>query len=669
LAELEGQSDRAIREYRAAIDQGERRPEIVCHLAQLLYQRRRYLEAEKVIRTLPEQTPISSGLTKLAAEIALRRHEDQRALELALQALAVQTPDSRDRIWFSQILWANQRQEEAKAQLNQAIALARNQPDPYVAMIMFLARTGQREEAEIFLKKAQKEISPEQQPLALAQCFEALNQSERAEKQYQEAWKNRPRDGAALRALADFYLRQGQPYQAVPFLENLLAPTVLANSEDLAWARRSLAFALGTMSGTGDLDKVMKLLDDNRTGGTEAIEDQRTRALVLALQPSRRSEAIQLFEDLGRRILLNSDELFMLARLYEAEGNWRQARERLSSLVTAHPDRPLFMNYLVKALLVRRSPGNLAEAQALLHRLEGIAPEAVETLELKVRLLQKQDQVDSARAVIRTYAQKKNASLSLVAVLFELLGPAAAPEAEAAYRQLMETSKEDGDLIRFASFLSRQGRVEEALKWCSRLWENASPEIAAQTSLALLRGGKAGPGPTQQVAQRLQIALGKHRSTELMVVAAQLLDLQGRYEEAVAAYRAILQEDARHSTALNNLAWLLALKFQKPQEALATINRALDSAGPISTILDTRGVIYLHLNQPEPALKDFDQAVARTPRADFYFHRAQAFLALNRRPAAVDAFRVAQGLGLHPEMLHPLEQVAYQIVRVDLEQK
>ena len=50
--------------------------------------------------------------------------------------------------------------------------------------------------------------------------------------------------------------------------------------------------------------------------------------------------------------------------------------------------------------------------------------------------------------------------------------------------------------------------------------------------------------------------------------------------------------------ALNNLAWLLALQHKNGTEALKFINRAIDLAGPVAELFDTRAIVHLALNNP-----------------------------------------------------------------------
>jgi tetratricopeptide (TPR) repeat protein len=666
IAELGGDSEEIIKNYQAAVRQGERQPQVIRRLVQLLYERQRYVEADEVIRKLPEQAPISGDLAKLAAEMSLRNQDAERALELAQLAVSADSRSYQDHVWLGQILWALGRNDEAEKHFREAITLADDAPDPWVALVQFLARTKQQDRAEEVLREARAKVAPERQVLALAQCCEALGRGQEAEKQYVAALKERPDDANLLRGVAHFYLRNGLPHQAEPHLHHLLDSRVKASADDLAWGRRTLAFALAT-TGTGTaLDQAMVLLEQNRKGKSETIEDQRTRAVVLALQPGKQAEAVVMLEDLGKRQPLTPDEQFLLAKLYEAAGDWRKARGRLLSLVTAHDDNPLFLSHYVHGLVVR---GDTDEAGFWLAKLEKVESDPARLADLRSEVLRKQGKLDEALAAVQTYQRMEKADPRLVAGLLERLGDRAAGEAEAAYRRLVDELKKPDDLLLFAGFLGRRGRVDQALDLCARAGETGPPEAVAGASVAVLRAGDANPRQTARVEAWLTATLDKKPTVGLQLDLANLRDYQHRYGDAMTVYRQVLAQDPGNVLALNNLAWLLALDARKPDEALELLRRAFEHGGATAGLLDTRAVILLERRQADLALKDLERAITLAPSASGYFHLAQAQQLARNREAAAAALRRARALGLQQRDLHPLQHPAYQQLQSLLEKE
>jgi tetratricopeptide (TPR) repeat protein len=662
IQEVEGDSEEAIKDYQEAVRQGDRQPQVIRRLVQLLYERRRFVEADEVLRSLPEQTPISGDLVRLAAEISLRNQDPERALELAQLAATSKSRDYRDLVWFGQILAALQRNDEAAEKFRAAVTLAGKEPDAWVAFVYFLSRTGQKEKAAAVVAEAQAKLPPAERPLALAQCYEGLGQPEKATTQYEAALKVSPDDGHVLRGAVHFYLRAGLPRQAEPYLVRLLGDKVKVSAEDRSWARRNLAFVYATQGKVERLSQALALLDENRRLKGDTPEDQRTRAVVLALHPGRQQEAIRTLEELGRRHPLTPDEQLVLASLYETTGDWREARSRLLSLVTSNSDNPRYLAHYIHSLLLRgqadKAPHWTEEAQHWLAKLEKIDANSARTLELKTKVLQKQGRVTEAIAAVKAYAQGKDSQPDVAAALLDKLGQPAATEAEMAYRGLLKSGRQEV-VFAFAGFLGRQGKVKEALDVWENTLQKATPEVAARTGMGVLRAAKADAGQARRVERWLKVALTKEPTPALLLVLADLQDYQGDHAAAAATYRQILQKDAESVLALNNLAWLLTLKLDRHDEALQLVTRAINKVGPLPQLLDTRAVIWLDMRQAPQALKDLEQVVAQEPSAGRYFHLARARWMDQDRAGAAAALRNAQAMGLTPESLHPLEQTSY----------
>jgi hypothetical protein len=129
----------------------------------------------------------------------------------------------------------------------------------------------------------------------------------------------------------------------------------------------------------------------------------------------------------------------------------------------------------------------------------------------------------------------------------------------------------------------------------------------------------------------------------------------------MALYGRVLEKDAGHVTALNNLAWLLALRG-RVGEGLKLVNRAIDAAGPGPGLLDTRAVAYLARGERDSALlavRDLEATVAEASSPTTLFHLARAYELAGRRPDARRAWRAALAQGLGPNRIHPLELDAF----------
>jgi Tfp pilus assembly protein PilF len=148
---------------------------------------------------------------------------------------------------------------------------------------------------------------------------------------------------------------------------------------------------------------------------------------------------------------------------------------------------------------------------------------------------------------------------------------------------------------------------------------------------------------------------------------AELEDSRGHDAEAMRIYRQILQRNPQHVLALNNLAFMLAVTQGDTAEALALVNAAIDQAGPVGPLLDTRAVIYLKASRTDLALKDLQQAVLLDSSWLSYFHLAQAHFQARDRFNARKFLAKATELGLKADALHRLELEAYRQLTRELD--
>src|SRR5262249_26740803 len=208
IDDLANNTDQAITAYQRAVDLGERDPALIQRLAQLLAAKQRYVEADQIIRKLPEQALRSSDLQRMAAEASLRSKEVARAAELARKSVKADSSNYREHIRLGQVLWAsNQEPNEVEAEFRKAVALAEKEPDAWVVLIQHLLNTNQKEKAAAEMQNAKAKIPADRVHLALAQCHQMMGQIDEARVEYEAALKAKPEDPAILRGAALYYLQ------------------------------------------------------------------------------------------------------------------------------------------------------------------------------------------------------------------------------------------------------------------------------------------------------------------------------------------------------------------------------------------------------------------------------------------------------------------------------
>jgi tetratricopeptide (TPR) repeat protein len=417
--------------------------------------------------------------------------------------------------------------------------------------------------------------------------------------------------------------------------------------------------------------EALALLGRDRRGGDASDEDQRTRVAVLLTHPAHRREAIEALEKLSKLLPLQGPEYALLAGLHEAAGDWPRARAAFQNALAAGGDDPLVLAGYVGGLLRHNEA---AEAKAPLARLQELRPGAYETVSLRARLLAMRGQGAEVTRLVTDFIRptegmppdERTGRVRAGALLLDELGQEfkqlreLTPAAEELYRKYVAAAeaKLPESVLELAGYLGRQGQVDQALDLCRRARRRCAPEAVAGSTVAVLRAGEPRKADCAEVGRWLVGEIEKNpRSAALLQMRAELFENQGRAEQAEAAYRRVLRVDPGHLLALNNLAYLLALRGGDAAEALGLINRALRVAGPRAELLDTRAVVYLALGRLGQARNDLAEAIGQQPgTATLPFHLAQAYRALGDRAEAAKALKQARALGLEAAALHPLER-------------
>ncbi len=570
------------------------------------------------LRLFQEGARLPESLAPLAAEMSLYTRNVGHALEVTKQAAADRPSDARTHLWLGLSLWAAGQRAEAEAALRRAVELDGTAAEHWVSLVRFLAGTEQKDRAEAVIRQAGDKLPADRADLALAQCWEVVGRRDQAEKHYRAALSAAPESSTALRAVAGFYLLAGQSAKAEPHSRKLLesartSARVLAG--DVAWARRNLAMVLSGQGTYRNFREALALLDLNRQlYQGETVLDRHTRARVLASRPCHQQEAISELLELGARQTLSVEDQYLLVQLYEGRGNWAEADRRLDGLLAETTGNPGFLAHAVRLKLRLKDQ---AAARRWLTRLEQGHPRTWEAVASKACLLAAQGK--AADAVALLLADKEAGkqgdgekvpavSLAARAALLEELGQLAA--AEKMYRAFVARSERPESVLVLVRFLGRQQRPGEAFDLCERAWTTCPPEAVASASVALVRASHNAAGAVERVDRWLETACRKHPDIPaLLVCLADMRNVQGRYDEAERLYRQALDRDQQNAQGLNNLAWLLALRGEKANEARERINSALELVGPEQSLLDTRAVVSLALGQNRQALADLRQAL------------------------------------------------------------
>jgi tetratricopeptide (TPR) repeat protein len=694
ISEAQNDVDRAIEDYLKAVDLGDRSPWGIRRVVQLLSDQRRYLAADRVFRQLEDrQSPFSTDLKRLAAEVSLQLDEFDRALELARQA-ARDSDRYQDHMWLGLVLGLLGQREriekhaapsdelwaQAEKELRQAVQEAKNAPDAWVALIQFFGRTHQKTKAEKAIREAESAITGKGALLAIGQCYEAVNSAEQAEKKYLTALTAAPNDPAVVRCLAEFYVKQGKSPQAETQLRRITAGRLKTSQADLLWGRRALAVILGGQGTYGALQQGIDLVEQNLATSGAAVQDRRVKAILLSGHPLRRQrqKAIEILESIaGDNRTFTAEDCFVLAKLYLAQGpdQWAHATRHFRTLLSTVRNEPRFISAYVSALLDRKET---AEAELWLRQLDQCAADQFATRALRAQALCQRGQYDRAFDLLMEFLDQAGSQtndrqqrLELLAAALEQAGrqlPESAPKtaseklfaaAEELYREV--AAKSPDHQLALAGYLARRQRVDEALLIAEKAGESGTPSVIAGTMTTLLSSANANPAQRMRCERILLAAADKHgRPADLLFVLADFYSMEKRPAEAEAAYREVLKKAPDRVVAMNNLACLLALRGKELDEAQRLLDKAISVSGPRAGLLDSQALVLLARGKPAEALQDIELILDESPSPLAYFRQAQALQSMARKPAAQAALKEAQSRGLTVSAIHPLERPAYE---------
>jgi tetratricopeptide (TPR) repeat protein len=667
-----GNQEGAIRGYLQAIDLGERGTDILVRAIELLASRARYDQADEVVRKVlgDNASTKEPRFYRLAAEVAMRVKDTSRALGYAAKAVPTNSAIPGDRLWRGRLLWAAGKTPQAEADLRAAATTAgeAEAPDAWTSLVAFLATTGRQPQAEGAIEQARQKLPERARPLALARCFAVLGRPDQAREQYRSAIAAAPQDVATLRGASEVALGTGNYEDAKDYLRKLVARQD-DSSQETVQARRILGVLLAASGDRRQARESLAMmgLEDGlpyRPTASESIDDLRAKAQVLALRGGRqnRRAALEALTAIINREKPSPDDRFLLAQVLEMNGDWAKSREQMQLLLADFADSPAYLAFYVRGLL-RHEDGR--GVKPWLEKLQKVDPSSLQTAELKARLALAEKRPDEAAKLLGDFARTKPDSTLQVALVLESLGRL--DEAEKLFRGFATQDKQPEAGLPLAVFLGRRKRVPEALDLCDQAWKAGRPELVSQASVAVLYASMPDKKVCQRVAERIEDAIRRAPEKDaLRFDLANVQILQGKYQEAEVIFRKIYDKDKENTASANNLAWLLTIQDGKASEALALVDRAIELAGPLPTLLDTRGMARMALDQVAPAIEDLEEATTSGPSATLYFHLAQAYRRLNRTREAKEALKEAKVLGLDEATIHPTERAGYRQLLGDL---
>jgi tetratricopeptide (TPR) repeat protein len=666
IAELAGSIEQAIEAYTRAIELGNVQPSLVRRLVALLNERNRSDEIDHVAEMLRDQGAALDEITIVKALAAIRNQDFDRGIALAQQAFPDDSTSYLDHLNLGRIYMAAGRSDEAGKRFRRATELGPGTPLSWLTYVQYLVQIKRPDQAQVAVEGARHALPADRATLTLAQCSLLLGDTQQADELVKKAMKEKGKaaDPAELRLAAAVALRRNRLDQVDEYLTELGRVADLS-PDDKVWANRTRVALLMAKGRAADRDRALAVLDENLVINRDSIADLGLKATVLALRPSGHGAAIKILEQLASANGLGANERFLLAQLYLGQRDGQKYQGEMQKLLDLNLKDPRHLAHFANFWIGRNQ---LDQAERWLAELKKAEPEGRLALELEARLLDLRTRKGELLALLETRGREVPDLIGPVADLLNRYG--FTKEAEAAYKAFVAREPRQPErVLALATHFARQDRVAEALTILKTAWSTCRHEQVSVVALELYDAPSAGEAERRQVEAWVSEAAQKRPDAISLASKLGLIWVRrGRFDEAEGLFRRLLVGDPDNADVLNNLAWLLALRDKgKAQQALALINRAIDVAGTVPSLVDTRAVVLIRAGQLDKAVEDLGNARASNATNPSYaLHLAWAYQASGQTERARLQLQEAEKLGLRPRALDPLELAVLQNLRSEL---
>lgn len=318
-----------------------------------------------------------------------------------------------------------------------------------------------------------------------------------------------------------------------------------------------------------------------------------------------------------------------LAQRYLNRGERTKAIGIARLLETSQPDNPLVMRLLGTALLANDETAN---ALVYFRKLSDLQPKSAEAWTLLAGAeFRAKDGKAAERALANALANDPKYAPALVAQVEYLIREKRTDEARRVVETIKTAFPESSLGLKYEGDLANQlGDQAGALKAYAAAYAKAPNAMVVQQ----LAVAKARANDAAGAIALLQEWLAKEPKD---LAARQLLALQlqaqGKSDEAIKEYAAVVDASPRNVLAINNLAWLY--NEAKDPRAVGLAERAHELNPDSPEIADTLGWVLVSNGQVERGINVLQQAAVQAPHLpDIRYHLAAAFAKAGKKAEA-----------------------------------
>ena len=669
--------DDAIDHYKTAMKLGPVSQPTIERLTRLLHERGRTQEIRELAPVIEQHA--SDPVKRIFTE-SLIPSDPAAAVAAARADAAADSKDGDRQLYLAYTLERTGGIEEAEAIYRRVTKEHPQDPKAWSLLINILGVTGKKDDLPAIIGRVRESVPKKDADAVVGRAYDALGKYELAETAFLDAIKANPKDVSLQRDLAVNFIRRGKFDKAGEIIDRVLAGKERSQDQFAAWARRAKAQIVAQQGGTyRDLMKAIRTLEAASPEGKMGPDDMLVAAQLLASRQdmASRTRAVALLESLQGFRPLTFDEDLMLAQLLEVTGRWSDAKRKMMLLSGKSAGNPRYLAVYSQMMLKH---GELKEAQSLIDQLERSRPDSEVAIQLKARLLAKEDPRKAAAYLEQRIPESFSPNsailqqqLQQIAVYAGLLEEMGMKERAGELLRRLRAAEPRAALM-LAGHLARNGEMEEAFRLFSDARRSQSLDSIIRVALYGLR-----QRPAREIHNYVKHveewidSLDDPQGSLKKLFMAHLRDAEERYPEARRMYQELLKDkslkDTIRAEAQNNLAYLLAVNPQggaNAGEALKLIEEAISVMGPTADLLDTRAMVQLAAGNPSAAVADMRAVIQDDQAANKYFHLAWAERRAGNRNEATEALSKAKELKLDVTQLAAFESEQYKELNREL---
>ena len=500
---------------------------------------------------------------------------------------------------------------KAEQQYRQALSIEPNHVPGLLALASVLASQGNRSELEQLLRKA-ADGPDKRYRRSLADYFFGKGRREEGIAELQRLFNDDPNDKPTRTALVNAWLTSGKTAEA----ENLLAKTLSARGDDTDALLQRANLRLITNDNDKaeeDLLRVIRLLP----------QSGEARFLLARIHHSRGNSS-EARQDLSEALRLDPGLLtarLELARLMRDGGN---ALTALGLLDSALPEQKQTVSFLLERNWTLLALHRAAEVRPVIETILKAGMNSEALMQTAVMQIDSRDYAMAKTTIEQTLllAPDDARVLSLLSDVYGRL-----QQTDVGLQRIQDhiaTRPHAHGLKAFYGHLLLSAGKYSAARRPLEAAVSAAPQLTvAQLDLAELDSIE---GKLDSARQRLQKLLIQDRDGSLNVRLAGIYEREGQHSQAVQHYRAALAINSRNASALNNLAYHLADRERKYDEAIHYAQQAKEVAPEDSAVDDTLGWTYYQKGLYSMAVRHLEAAVAKQKTARRSYHLSVAYL-------------------------------------------